>query len=311
MGAAAMVRHFFSTLSLEPELPPSHVAPPIRVATFYRFTHFDDCAAIQRFLKIVCDRNRVRGTLIVAAEGINGTIAGEHDMIGEVIRQIETLPGCSDLTVKDSQAAEMPFDRMKVKVKKEIVTMGVADVSPLRDVGQYVSAVDWNALVSDPDTVVIDTRNSYEVTAGTFRNAINPDTDSFREFPSWFREHRASLTGAKSPKIAMFCTGGIRCEKATAFLKAEGLEDVFHLEGGILKYLEEIPAEQSLWEGECFVFDQRICLTHGLEAGTSDLCSACQSPVSTANKESPYYQEGVSCPACYGSSDSKSAQLIN
>ena len=240
-------------------------AQQIEVASLYQFTRFDDCAAIQRSLKLACDRNSVRGTLILAPEGINGTIAGSDEAIREVVREIRSLPGCSDLSVKYSRAAETPFQRTKVKIKNEIVTMGEPDVSPFEGVGEYVAAKDWNALISDPDTVVIDTRNEYEVSVGTFKNAINPETENFRQFPAWFRARRASLTGGKEPKIAMFCTGGIRCEKATALLKSEGLDNVYHLQGGILKYLEDVPAEESLWDGECFVFDERAGLIHGLE----------------------------------------------
>jgi UPF0176 protein len=183
--------------------------------------------------------------------------------------------------------------------------MGEPEVSPLQGVGEYVAPADWNALISDPDTIVIDTRNSYEVEVGTFKNAIDPGTASFREFPAWFRERRASLTGGKAPKVAMFCTGGIRCEKATALLKAEGVEEVYHLQGGILKYLEDVPAEESLWQGECFVFDQRICLTHGLATGTFEICFACRMPVAEEDKARPEYEAGVSCPACYSTRGSE------
>jgi UPF0176 protein len=281
-------------------LPSPKALPQIRVTTLYQFTRFDDCGGIQRILKLACDRSGVRGTLILAPEGINGTIAGSDDAVEEVVRHIRSLPGYADMAVKNSRAGEMPFHRMKVKIKKEIVTMGEADVSPLHGVGEYVAPRDWNALISDPDTIVIDTRNSYEVEVGTFRNAIDPKTRSFRDFPAWFREHRASLTGGEAPKIAMFCTGGIRCEKATALLKAEGIEEVYHLKGGILKYLEEVPAEESLWEGECFVFDQRVCLAHRLEEGSFEICHACRMPVAEEDKSSPQYEAGVSCPGCHG-----------
>ncbi len=253
-------------------MPSPQAVSQIRVASLYKFTRFDDCAAIQRSLKLACDRNAVRGTLILAPEGINGTIAGQDEALGEVIRQIRSLPGCAELPVKISHAAEMPFRRVKVKIKKEIVTIGEPGLSPIDQVGEYVAPSDWNALISDPGTILIDTRNSYEVAVGTFKNAVNPETNTFREFPAWFRAHRAFLTGEKAPKIAMFCTGGIRCEKATALLKSQGIEKVYHLQGGILKYLEDIPAEESLWEGECFVFDERVSLTHGFETGTPNDC---------------------------------------
>lgn len=283
----------------------SEVEPQIRVASLYQFTHFNDCLGIQGKLRLVCKRGDVRGTLILAPEGINGTIAGPDRAIGEVIQFIRTLPGCAGMTVKDSHASEMPFHRMKVRIKKEIVTMGEPGLSPLRQAGKYVQPNEWNALIADPDTILIDTRNSYEVEVGTFRNAINPDTNSFRDFPAWFRENRASLAEGAAPKIAMFCTGGIRCEKATALLKSEGIDEVYHLQGGILKYLEEVPAEESLWQGECFVFDQRVCLTHGLKAGSFDICHGCRTPVAEADKTSPQYQAGVSCPAGYATRNSK------
>lgn len=280
-------------------MPIYESASPIRVTSLYQFSRFDDCEGIRRMLKLACERGKVRGTLIVAPEGVNGTIAGTPEAIEEVLRQIRSLPGCADMAVKDSKADEMPFHRMKVKIKKEIVTMGEPEISPLDGVGHYVAPAEWNALISDPDTIVIDTRNSYEVEVGTFRNAINPQTRSFRDFPAWFRERREALIQGRKPKIAMFCTGGIRCEKSTALLRAEGIDEVYHLKGGILKYLEEVPAEESLWEGECFVFDQRVCLTHGLAAGTHGICHACRMPVSEADKASPEYAEGVSCPACH------------
>jgi UPF0176 protein len=275
----------------------------IRVTSLYQFTRFDDCQGIRRMLRLACERGGVRGTLILAEEGINGTIAGSDEAVDDVVRRIRSLPGCADMKVKDSHAGEMPFHRMKVKIKNEIVTMGEPKVSPLNGVGEYVSPSNWNALISDPDTIVIDTRNSYEVDVGTFKDAVDPRIGSFRDFPAWFRERRASFTMAS--KIAMFCTGGIRCEKATALLKAEGLEKVYHLEGGILKYLEEVSAEESLWQGECFVFDQRVCLTQGLEAGTFEICHACRMPVAEEDKASPEYEEGVSCPACHSTRKSE------
>jgi UPF0176 protein len=275
--------------------------PPIRVTSLYRFARFDDCPAIQRRLKGLCERSGIRGTLILAPEGINGTVAGDGEAIEALVGEIRSLPGCADMPVKDSHAAQMPFHRMKVKIKKEIVTMGEPGISPLHGVGDYVAPADWNALISDPATIVIDTRNLYEVEVGTFAHAIDPGTRSFRDFPAWFRARRAALTDGKAARIAMFCTGGIRCEKATALLKAEGVEEVYHLQGGILKSLEEVPAEQSLWQGECFVFDQRVCLTHGLETGSFEICHACRMPVAEADRASPDYEEGVSCPACFPS----------
>jgi UPF0176 protein len=273
---------------------------PLSVAALYRFTRFEDCANLRAPLEQLCREQGVRGTLLLAAEGINGTIAGPHDAIASVLAHIRALPDCADLDVKLSSAAVMPFHRMKVRLKREIVTMGLPDIDPRASAGTYVQPQDWNALISDPDTIVIDTRNDYEVAVGTFEGAIDPKTPSFRDFPQWFRSERDRLLGSgKAPKVAMFCTGGIRCEKSTAFLKQEGVEEVYHLKGGILKYLETVPEEQSLWRGECFVFDQRVTIGHGLVEGSHTLCHACRRPISAADCDSPLYEMGVSCPACH------------
>lgn len=273
-------------------MPPSS---PICVAALYQFTRFDEPHIVQAGLRAICDAAGTKGTLLIAREGINGTIAGSRAALAQVIDHIRTLPGCAAVEVKYSGADTMPFYRMKVRLKREIVTMGEPDIDPLAEVGHYVDAADWNVLVDDPDTILIDTRNDYEVEVGTFDGAMNPNTKHFSEFPDWARAHRDALAGKR---VAMFCTGGIRCEKATAFLKAEGLDEVYHLKGGILKYLEEVPAEESRWSGECFVFDQRVAVGHGLAAGTYDLCHACRMPVSAGDKLSADYVEGVSCPKC-------------
>ncbi len=279
-------------------------APPIRVAALYRFAPFSDCAGLRRGLETVCAEAGVKGTLLLAPEGINGTIAGCADGIDRVLAHIRALPGCAALSVKMSGAEIMPFYRMKVRIKREIVTMGQPDIDPLKDAGCYVSPGDWNVLISDPDTILIDTRNAYEVRVGTFAGAVDPGTASFREFPDWFRANRERLTaGRPAAKIAMFCTGGIRCEKATAFLKAEGLDGVYHLDGGILKYLETVPEPQSLWRGECFVFDQRVAVGHGLTQGDHVLCHGCRMPVSPDDRASALYVEGISCPACHDRRD--------
>lgn len=273
---------------------------PICVAALYRFAPFTDCAAIRAALATACRRNGIKGTLLVAPEGINGTIAGSDAGIAAVLCLIRGLPHCADLDVKYSRAAAIPFHRMKVRLKREIVTMGQPHIDPLASVGSYVAPADWNALIADPETIVIDTRNDYEVAIGTFRGATDPQTTSFRDFPAWFRAQRDRLLGAgRAPKVAMFCTGGIRCEKSTAFLKAEGIEQVYHLQGGILKYLEDIPAAASLWQGECFVFDQRVSVGHGLAVGSHVLCHACRRPVSAADQAAVEYEPGVSCPACF------------
>ncbi len=283
----------------------SNSAPPVTVAAFYRFTHFADCAALAAPLDAVCRLNGVRGTVLLAPEGINGTIAGPGAGVAAVVAHIRALPGCALLDVKLSTAAAMPFHRLKVRIKREIVTMGQPAIDPLAT-GQYVAPEDWNALIDDPATIVIDTRNDYEVTAGSFAGAIDPGTRSFRDFPAWFRANRdALLAGHAAPKVAMFCTGGIRCEKATAFLKGEGVADVYHLQGGVLKYLEHVAPEDSRWQGECFVFDERVAVGHGFAPGSHTLCRACRMPVSVAARTSPLYVEGISCPACHATRDDR------
>ena len=273
---------------------------PITVAALYRFAKFDDLAVIQEPLAALCQQHAIKGTILIASEGINGTIAGSADDISQIIAHIRTLPGCDELDVKYSGAHEMPFYRMKVRLKQEIVTMGVEGIDPNRDAGTYVQPQDWNALIADPDTIIIDTRNDYEVAIGSFEGAVDPKTKSFRDFPEWFRANRAELSArTNTPKFAMFCTGGIRCEKSTAFLKAEGINDVYHLEGGILRYLETVPENDSKWQGECFVFDDRVSVKHGLELGSLELCHACRRPINEDDKAADTYLEGVSCPACY------------
>jgi UPF0176 protein len=271
---------------------------PIKVAALYRFANFTQPEMLQPQIAAWCAEHGLKGTILVATEGVNGTVAGTEAGIDAVITHLRTLPGCAELDVKYSHANETPFYRMKVRVKKEIVTLGVDGIDPKREVGTYVQPEDWNALISDPDTVLIDTRNDYEVAIGTFEGAVDPRTKSFSEFPEWFRTHRDELAAGKT-KFAMFCTGGIRCEKSTAFLKAEGIGDVYHLEGGILRYLENIPEAESKWQGECFVFDERVSVKHGLELGEMELCHACRRPISQDDKASAHFIEGVACPACY------------
>jgi len=268
----------------------------IRVAALYQFTRLTDPAAVRGPLLAACTANGVRGTLLLAPEGINGTIAGPPAGVDAVLAHIRALPGCANLDVKFNAAAVMPFHRTKVRLKREIVTMGEPAVDPTQP-GTYVAPADWNALIDDPTTLVIDTRNDYEVAVGSFAGAVDPATTSFGEFPGWFRDHRDDLLSGRK-RVAMFCTGGIRCEKATALLRAEGVADVFHLKGGILQYLEDVPAAGSRWQGECFVFDERVAVGHGLEPGTHALCRACRMPVSPEDRASPDYVEGVSCPRC-------------
>jgi UPF0176 protein len=267
-----------------------------RVAALYHFTRVDDHARLREPLQALCEENDVCGTLLLAHEGINGTIGGPDEGVETVLAFLRAQPEFATLEHKESRASKKPFLRMKVKLKKEIVTMGVETIDPRKVVGTYVEPTDWNALISDPDTIVIDTRNDYETAIGTFKGAVDPNIKTFREFPDWVREHDELRA---KPKIAMFCTGGIRCEKATAFMKEEGFDEVFHLKGGILKYLEQVPAEQSLWEGACFVFDERVSVVHGLEEGDHKLCRACRNPLTTEAMASPLYEAGVSCPACH------------
>lgn len=269
---------------------------PFRVAALYRFTSLPDWQEMREPLFDFCSERGIKGTLLLAHEGINGTVAGSHKAIEELIAHLESFPALSGIDVKYSGALDMPFHRMKVRLKREIVTMGVEDIDPLRDAGTYVEPQDWNALISDPDTVVIDTRNEYEVALGTFKRALDPQTDSFREFPAWVDARTEDLRGRK---VAMFCTGGIRCEKATAYVRSLGVEDVFHLKGGILKYLEEVPDNESLWEGECFVFDERVSVVHGLHEGDAELCRACRQPLTAADRQSPLYVYGISCHRCH------------
>ncbi|WP_417458543.1 rhodanese-related sulfurtransferase [Kordiimonas sp.] len=266
------------------------------VAALYKFVRLPEYASLQAPLTEICTSNDVKGTLLLAAEGINGTIAGPEAGVRNVLAYLRGRPEFSDLIHKESWADEEPFLRAKVRLKKEIVTMGVDGIDPNKIVGTYVKPQDWNALISDPDTVVVDTRNDYEVAIGTFKGALDPKTKSFREFPAWAAENKDTL---KKPKVAMFCTGGIRCEKSTAFMKEQGYDEVYHLEGGILKYLEEVPEEESLWEGDCFVFDERVSVRHGLEPGDYDMCRACRRPISEEEKTLPEFVEGVSCPYCH------------
>ncbi len=269
----------------------------ITVAALYQFTSFPDPVALCGPLLATCDANGVRGTLLLAREGINGTIAGSREGIDAVLKHIQALPGCADIEWKESHAETMPFGRMKVRIKREIVTMGVEGVDPRAQVGHYVRPQDWNALISANDVAVIDTRNDYEVGIGTFSRAVNPDIKSFRDFPAWWRANKDAFEGKR---IAMFCTGGIRCEKSTNFLISEGVSDVYHLKGGILKYLEDVPPGDSLWQGACFVFDQRVSVTHGLEPGEHISCHACRRPLEPEDLRRPEYEEGACCHHCHG-----------
>lgn len=265
------------------------------VCALYHFTRFDNPPALREPLLELCLKEQITGTLLLAHEGINGTIAGSRNGIDAVIAHIKSLPGCDNFEWKESTASAKPFPRMKVKLKKEIVTLGQPNVDPTAHVGNYVNPEDWNELIQSPDVVTIDTRNDYEVGIGTFKGAIDPETETFRDFPKWWEENKDRF---HNKRVAMFCTGGIRCEKSTNYLLSQGVEDVFHLKGGILKYLEEVPQEESTWEGECFVFDGRVSVGHGLKEGPHHLCHACRRPILPADLERPEFESGVSCHQC-------------
>lgn len=266
------------------------------VCALYKFATLEDFESMRQPLHDVMEANGVRGTLLLAREGVNGTVAGSREGIDAVLAWLRSDSRLADLSHKESFNDEMPFYRTKVKLKKEIVTMGVEGIDPRQVVGTYVKPQDWNSLIADPDVIVIDTRNDYEVQIGTFERAVNPLTKTFREFPEFVQQN---LDPAKHSKVAMFCTGGIRCEKSTAYLKEQGFDEVYHLEGGILKYLEEVPQETSLWRGECFVFDNRVTVNHDLERGSFEQCHACRLPITQADMESEKYMAGVSCPHCF------------
>jgi len=265
------------------------------VAALYHFTRFHDPAELQGPLLDVCTVHNVTGTLLLAGEGINGTIAGKRVAIDAVLSHIRTLTGCTDLDWKESTATNPPFHRMKVRLKKEIVTMGQPDVDPVARVGHYVDPADWNDLIKSPDVAVIDTRNDYEVAIGTFQGAVDPDTKSFGEFPAWWEKNKHRF---RNKKIAMFCTGGIRCEKSTNYLLGQGVENVYHLKGGILKYLEEVPLDDSTWDGDCFVFDARVSVGHGLAEGPHILCHACRRPLLPQDRLHMKFEQGVACHQC-------------
>lgn len=271
-------------------------APSTQVAALYRFVRLEDYENLRGPLLAFCEARGIRGTLLLAEEGINGTIAGTAQAISEVLAYLKKDDRLADLECKFSYNTDRPFLRMKVKLKKEIVTMGRPGIDPNQCVGRYASPEQWNTLVDDPECLVIDTRNDYEVEIGTFQGAVNPNTTSFREFPEWVEKN---LDPSKHKKVAMFCTGGIRCEKSTSLLVSMGFEDVWHLQGGILNYLEKTPVEQTRWDGECFVFDSRVSVDHDLEKGSYDQCYACRFPIDDAQKASDLYVPGVSCPRCH------------
>ncbi len=266
------------------------------IAAFYKFVSLDDYQNRREPLLNLCQQYQIKGTILLAAEGINGTIAGTRSSIEAIFDQLRSDPCFADLEYKESTATKSPFDRLKVRLKQEIVTLGIPTVNPSNLVGTYVQPQDWNELIANPEVLVIDTRNHYEVEVGTFVGSIDPHTQSFTEFPAYVA---ANLDPQQHKQIAMFCTGGIRCEKATSYLLSQGFENVYHLQGGILKYLEEIPVRESQWQGECFVFDDRVAITHGLKPGTHQLCWGCGNPISQSDLTAAHYEPGVCCPRCY------------
>ncbi|VEP18611.1 conserved hypothetical protein [Hyella patelloides LEGE 07179] len=282
---------------------------PYIVATFYKFVSLPNYQQIQQPILNYCQSQEIKGTILLAKEGINGTIAGTRQTIDNTLAYLRSLSPFSELEHKESTATTLPFGKLKVRQKKEIVTLGKTEANPNEKVGTYVKPQEWNNIISDPEVTVIDTRNQYEVEIGTFQRAINPETDSFREFPEYIAEN---IDPEQHPKVAMFCTGGIRCEKASSYLLSQGFKEVYHLKGGILKYLEEVPPEESLWQGECFVFDERVAVKEGLETGNYELCYACGHPISEEDKASPYYEPIISCPYCYEElTPEKKARQIN
>ena len=273
----------------------------VQVAAFYGFTALDAAAlpALQAELRQLAELAQLRGTILLAEEGVNGTVSGPEAGVQQLLARLRQLPGLAPLEAKFSQAPQQAFHRLKVRLKREIVTMGCPTVKPAEQVGHYVPPQQWDALIQDPGTLVVDTRNAYEVAVGSFEGAIDPGTASFREFPAWVEHTLRPLVEQRRPKaIAMFCTGGIRCEKSTAYLLQQGFSNVHHLQGGILRYLEEVPEQGSSWRGECYVFDQRVSVNHRLEPGSYSLCHACGLPLSPLDRQRPSYAEGVSCPHC-------------
>jgi UPF0176 protein len=268
----------------------------IVVCALYKFVTLEKFQDLRQPLLKVMEYNKIRGTLLLASEGINGTVASNRQGIDALLAWFEKDARLGNIVVKESFETSNPFNRIKVKLKKEIVTMGIEGIDPQQVVGTYVKPKDWNALISDPDVVLVDTRNAYEVKVGTFEGALNPNTTNFREFPQYVRDN---LDPKTNKKVAMFCTGGIRCEKSTAYLKEQGFDEVYHLEGGILKYLEEVPEANTMWQGECFVFDNRVTVNHQLEKGEYDQCHACRLPITKEEQTSEKYLEGISCPHCF------------
>ena len=295
------LRNFESiaTISITDEIPPSEADRPYLVAALYKFVVIDDQPAFQAQLRDICRQCDMMGTLLIASEGLNGTISSSYDGMVKFVTWLRSLPAFADITIKYASHQDRPFHRMKVRLKKEIVTMGCADIYPSQNAGTYVEPREWNKLISDPNVMVVDTRNAYETAIGTFQGAVDPKTNSFRDFPKWAQQLADLPEDQKPKKLAMFCTGGIRCEKSTALMRQYGFDDVYHLKGGILKYFEDVAADDSLWQGECFVFDSRVSVDHNLTKGSYELCFACRMPVTQEDMTKDTYLPGMSCPHCY------------
>lgn len=272
-----------------------------KVAALYKFHSIENPLSVQQMLKSNLDDNLVTGTILIGKEGLNGTISASIKDMKKAISIIKSIKGFDDINIKYSKSKIKPFTRLKVKTKEEIVTIGDKKLDPSINSGIYVEPKDWNSFIAKDDVLLIDTRNNYEYSIGTFKNSINPRTNNFREFPNWVKNQKFSNKDKKTKKVAMFCTGGIRCEKATSYMKKEGFKNVFHLKGGVLKYFEDITTDQSKWIGECFVFDDRVSLDHNLDEGSYDMCHGCRMPITKQDKESKYFIKGVSCPACFAS----------
>ncbi len=280
------------------DIPQPTEATDYVVAALYKFVVLEDLPDFQAQLRAICTECEMMGTLLIAGEGLNGTVSAAYDDMVVFVKWLRARPAFDDIAIKYALYKERPFNRMKVRLKKEIVTMGREDIYPSQNAGTYVEPQDWNALISDPDTMVVDTRNNYETAIGTFKGAVDPNTTNFRDFPDWAEKLSALPADKKPKKLAMFCTGGIRCEKSTALMRQYGFDDVYHLKGGILKYFEEVPVEESLWQGECFVFDNRVSVDHALNKGDYELCFACRMPLTPEEREAETYLPGMSCPHC-------------
>ena len=271
-----------------------------KVAALYKFSEIDNPLEVQISLKKILKKLSIYGTILVGSEGINGTISAKNEKnLNKALMHLKNLKGFNDLDIKFSDSKKNPFVRLKIKLKQEIVTIGDKSIDPTKSVGEYVNPEDWNSLLEEENILLIDTRNDYEYSIGSFKDSINPKTQKFRDFPKWLKNQDFTNEDKNNKKVAMFCTGGIRCEKASSLMKNEGFKKVYHLKGGILKYFESVSKEKSLWNGECFVFDDRVSVKHDLSVGDYDMCHGCRMPITETDKTSQKYIRGVSCPNCY------------